>query len=156
MLFYNYDINLTDVPDEICLSFAIAGCQLNCKDCFWQELDTKLIKPLTFSTYKITLNQYQSYISCVLFYGGEWCKSELIEMLIHAKQLNLKTCLYTGQTFIDNDLKEHLDYLKLGPYSKKHGNLSQPTTNQKFLDVKHNQDITSKFWHSTINTRGNR
>lgn len=147
MNYYNYDINLTDVPDEISLSFSIAGCPLHCSDCFWKDLQNVQPTPLYLDTYCELVDRYHGYISCVLFYGGEWNPEELIQMLCYAKNLGLKTCLYTGLMDVSLEIKQYLDYLKVGPYNAKRGNLSTKTTNQRMFNLINGEDITSKFWH---------
>ena len=110
------------MPNEISLSFLIAGCPLKCKGCHsadsWRvtseanEVDKanetvkSKIHPinsnaknyLTKGYLENRIKQYQDMISCVLFLGGEWEIEKLIELLQTVKNTNpsLKTCLYTG------------------------------------------------------------
>ena len=115
-------ITFQEVPNEISLSFLIAGCPLKCKGCHsadsWRvtseanEVDKanetvkSKIHPinsnaknyLTKGYLENRIKQYQDMISCVLFLGGEWEIEKLIELLQTVKNTNpsLKTCLYTG------------------------------------------------------------
>ena len=115
-------ITFQEVPNEISLSFLIAGCPLKCKGCHsadsWRvtseanevnkasETIKSKIHPinsnaktqLTKEYLENRIKQYQDMISCVLFLGGEWEIKKLIELLQTVKNTNpsLKTCLYTG------------------------------------------------------------
>ena len=71
------------------------------------------------------------------------------------KERGLKTCLYTGYDFDEirykdgfTSLIKHLDFLKTGRYISERGNLSTPTTNQRFFEIKYNEDINDfeKSW----------
>lgn len=145
MRYYACDVNLVDVPNEISLSFAIVGCPLHCKGCFWQSLKASSGKLLDEQTYQQQILSYKNYLSCILFYGGEWHSEELISYLKIARQYNLKTCLYTGLQYIDANIYQHLDYLKTGAYSEKLGGLNSITTNQRFYDIKNDADLTHIF-----------
>ena len=96
-------------------------------------------------TGKDSLAQYKDFISCILFFGGEWQPHELINRLKIARQQGFKTCLYSGRNDISNQIKPHLDYLKLGKYDQTLGGLASATTNQRFYDLTTNQIINSKF-----------
>lgn len=128
-------ITFQEVPNEISLSFLIAGCPLKCKGCHsadsWRVTSeanevNKAIKSkihpinsnaknqLTKEYLENRIKQYQDMISCVLFLGGEWKIKQLIELLQCVKTSNpsLKTCLYTGLELdeivelIEQDTKE--------------------------------------------------
>lgn len=147
MRYYACDVTLVDVPGEISLSFAIAGCQLNCKGCFWQQLKAESGELLDLQTYENWLLRYKNYVSCVLFYGGEWHVAELVAYLQLAQQHGLKTCLYTGLKKVVPEIYQQLDYLKTGAYIERLGGLSSPATNQRFRDLKNHVDLTGLFWH---------
>jgi anaerobic ribonucleoside-triphosphate reductase activating protein len=85
-----------------------------------------------FSQY---LEQYATYISCVLFFGGEWSSGELISKLKISRNYQMKTCLYTGLEKIPQRIIQHLDYLKTGPWIKERGGLDSETSNQRFVDL---------------------
>lgn len=112
-------ITFQEVPNEISLSFLIAGCPLRCKGCHsadsWRatskanevnETVKSKIHPINSNTKNYLtkgylenrIKKYQDMISCVLFLGGEWEIEQLIELLQTVKNTNpsLKTCLYTG------------------------------------------------------------
>lgn len=118
-------ITFQEVPNEISLSFLIAGCPLKCKGCHsadsWRvtsetnevnkanETVKSKIHPINSNTKNYLtkgylenrIKKYQDMISCVLFLGGEWGIEQLIELLQTVKNANpnLKTCLYTGLEF---------------------------------------------------------
>lgn len=109
-------ITFQEVPNEISLSFLIAGCPLKCKGCHsadsWRAtseaseaikskihpINNNVQNQLTTEHLENRIKQYQDMISCVLFLGGEWKIKQLIELLQTVKNTNpsLKTCLYTG------------------------------------------------------------
>ncbi|WNC70058.1 anaerobic ribonucleoside-triphosphate reductase activating protein [Thalassotalea nanhaiensis] len=125
-----------EVPNEISLCFSITGCQVGCKGCHSTELWNKNSgEPLTNTKFQHWINKYQTLISTVLFMGGEWQKEHLIEKLIWAKQQGLKTCLYTGENFVDDEISKHLSYVKIGKWDPSKGGLNNPDTNQKFIDL---------------------
>lgn len=109
-------ITFQEVPNEISLSFLIAGCPLKCKGCHsadsWRAtseaseaikskihpINNNVQNQLTTEYLENRIKQYQDMISCVLFLSGEWKIKQLIELLQTVKNTNpsLKTCLYTG------------------------------------------------------------
>lgn len=146
LYFYTKNVVFQEVPNEISLSFSIAGCKNNCKNCSWKNCDIKA-KKLTDSLYKSFLHKYKGYISCILFLGGEWNSEDLINKLKLAKEYGFKTCLYTGLYDVDNKIKENLDYLKVGPYIEELGGLNSLKTNQKFFDLINNKILNNYFVH---------
>lgn len=146
MNYYSYDIVFQEVPGEISLCFTITGCKLQCNNCHSSYLwDSKNGTELTIINYLELLNKYNGYISCILFMGGEWEPEELIKFLKIAEENNLKTCLYTGEDYISDDIKKHLTFLKTGKYTKEFGGLDNKNTNQKFMIVSSDTDITHVF-----------
>ena len=156
MLYYkDYFITVSEVPDEIALAFTITGCKLRCVDChsreLWEEHGTKL----TVEKLKQLMLQNQG-ISCVLFLGGEHKYEDLINLAYYVKEQSnnlllhpLKTALYTGLNLenanrVFSTSINCFDYLKVGPYIKALGGLSNKTTNQRMY--RGNDLITYKFW----------
>lgn len=126
----------------------ISGCPLKCSGCHssysWNQ---NLGSDLTVERLSALLDQYSSYITCVVFLGGDW-DIESLEVLIEtANQRNLKTCLYTGlnREEVPAQVREKLDYLKYGPYIKELGGLDSPITNQRLLNLKTNELLNSYF-----------
>ena len=148
--YYSKAVVFQEVPDEISLSFSIAGCPFNCEGCSWKNSDIfKKVKskPLDDSLYTKYLNKYKGYVSCVCFLGGDWESNDLINKLSIAKNNGLKTCLYTGNNIdnINKNVLDKLDYIKVGAYNKKLGGLRSKNTNQKMYDLKTKTCINYKF-----------
>lgn len=135
-----------EVPDEISLCFSITGCKLGCKGCHSTELwNEHYGSPLTNEIFITWLKKYQNLISCVVFLGGEWHPKALIEKLIIATNLGLKTCLYSGEKHIDMKISNHLTFLKTGPWHAAFGGLESPRTNQVFRNVKTGEKLNHLF-----------
>lgn len=151
MKLYSFDVVLQEVPDEISLALSISGCPMRCKGCHSSHLYNNTGEELTPAKLSELMNKYQTYISCILFMGGEWNKKELIQLLDYIKlnYPNIKTALYSGLNKIDDDILSQLDYIKLGAYKEELGNLTSPTTNQRMYKrtppTKELEDITYKF-----------
>jgi len=143
-----------EVPGEITLALSISGCPLRCKNCHSAET-----YPIDFGS-KLTKDELDRLLkkfrhtSCVLFYGGEWNMEELITFINYIKEKGLKVCLYTGRklNYFEDEFIKSLDYIKVGPYKERKGNLSSPTTNQRFFKIKNGELInkTKVFWKKTI------
>ncbi|WP_448210987.1 anaerobic ribonucleoside-triphosphate reductase activating protein [Colwellia sp. MEBiC06753] len=135
-----------EVPDEISLAFTISGCPLRCSGCHSADTwDSRRGTPLTNQHFSETLQHYQGLITCVLFFGGEWRSQALIDKLIIAHQYQLKTCLYTGLERLPKHILTHLDYVKLGPWRKDCGGLSDINTNQRFYDLNNQRCLNHRF-----------
>ncbi|XOV79865.1 MAG: anaerobic ribonucleoside-triphosphate reductase activating protein [Aestuariibacter sp.] len=135
-----------EVPDEISLAFTVCGCPLRCEGC--HSMDTWSLNngsELTNELFKNHIQNYQSLVTCVLFFGGEWHSEALIEKLRYARNHQLKTCLYTGLERIPNRISAHLSYLKTGRWIKELGGLDSPFTNQRFVDLDNNKLLNHKF-----------
>ncbi len=146
MYYHNFQIALQEVPGEISLCFSISGCKIHCKGChspfLWKEENGQL---LTESYYNKLLEQYKDLASCVLFMGGEWHENELTTFLQSAKQNNYKTCLYTGENHVSNQLLSQLTFLKTGKWDEDLGGLDSNKTNQQFIEVKTNKILNHLF-----------
>jgi len=126
-----------EVPDEISLALSISGCPLGCSGCHSSfTWDKDFGEKLTLETFENLLKKHK-FITCVLFYGGEWELETLIKYLDFIKSKNLKTALYTGLNLdeIPKILFNKLDYLKFGRYIKELGGLNSEKTNQFLLKL---------------------
>lgn len=137
MLKYSYPQEVyQEVPGEISLALSISGCNLNCIGCHSSETwDKDFGKNLTFDEIRYLLTKYK-YISCILFYGGEWEIDYLTELFAFIKKnSNIKIALYTGQniSFFSKDFLINLDYIKVGYFNKELGSLTNKNTNQRFF-----------------------
>lgn len=141
-----------EVPDEISLCFSITGCKVGCKGCHSTELwNTNYGNALSNKTFINYLKKYQSLISCVVFFGGEWQESALIEKLIIAKNYGLKTCLYSGQKHVNINISQHLNFLKTGAWRSELGGLDSAITNQIFRNLTTGEKLNHLFVKNHIN-----
>lgn len=135
-----------EIPDEISLAFLITGCQLRCVGCHsvesWnQNLGQRLDREKLIEL----LNKGRGWITCVLFMGGEWYESDLLNHLETCLALGFKTALYSGREEISPQLKERLHFLKTGRFIQSRGGLDSPSTNQILIDVKTGENLNYKF-----------
>ncbi len=146
MRYYHVDVVFQEVPDEISLLFAIAGCSIACQGChsfeYWNEKNYPLLDDATYEQY---LEKYKNQITCVCFFGGEWEPKRLVELLKIARKTQLKTCLYTGLYHVNPRILSQLDFIKTGPWQMRKGGLDQPSTNQKFMRVLDRKVLNDKF-----------
>ena len=135
-----------EVPGEISLCFSITGCRVGCKGChstdLWNEAHGTALTNSGFSKW---IERYQGLISCVLFFGGEWQADALIEKLQIAKAYGLKTCLYSGEKYVDMGISNHLDFLKTGRWVAELGGLDSPSSNQVFRDLRTGKTLNHLF-----------
>lgn len=147
MHYQNFQIVHQEVPGELSLCFSISGCKLRCEGChspfLWKE---KQGTPLTEARVKEKLETYKDYASCLLFMGGEWHEKELIHYLQLGKKMGYKTCLYTGEETVSDDILKELTWLKTGKWIPKLGGLDCKTTNQKFIEVATNKTQNKLFY----------
>lgn len=148
MNYISRDIVLLEVPGEISLGYSITGCIMRCKGCHSPDLwSAKNGIPLTDDIITSDIESNLPFITCLLFFGGEWCPDELISKLKIAKNYNLATCLYTGENKdgIPRQILQHLTYIKCGSYVAELGGLDSKITNQKLINLVTGEDLTSKF-----------
>lgn len=146
MNFATCDIVFQEVPGEISLSFTMTGCKLACRGCHSVYLwNPKNGTELTDSILLDNIQRYSGMITTVLFFGGEWDESRLLELLKICKSHSLKTALYTGLTDVSSELKSNLTYLKVGPWISTLGGLNSPTTNQKMIKLETNEVLNHLF-----------
>ena len=136
-----------EVPDHISCCFQVTGCQIKCKECHSPELwNNHNGKELSVDSYISVLKRYNTYISCILFMGGDTEENTMELFLRTAKNYGFKTCLYTGYEEINPRYIQWLDYAKTGKYIEELGGLSSRITNQKFIDLQTNNCLNYKFW----------
>ncbi len=139
-----------EVPNEISLCFSITGCKVGCKGCHSTELwNENYGVALNNQNFIHWLNKYKNLITCVVFFGGEWQPSDLIEKLIIAKNFGIKTCLYSGRDHIDINISQHLTFLKTGAWQAELGGLDSKTSNQVFRNVVTGEKLNYLFSNST-------
>lgn len=140
MKFYQYTVVFQEVPDEITLAFEITNCPHKCEGCHSPHLLEDIGTELTIDVFKEVLGKYFGMITNVAFFGGEQY-DEMEEMLDYAKDLGLKTTLWTGGCDVAPRIKEKLNFLKTGEYRHELGGLQSEDTNQKYINVKTGEDI---------------
>lgn len=147
MVVDSIDIVFQEVPDEISLCFSIVGCSLKCPGCHSPQLWSRNHKGDLLNTerYKSLLQRYEGFATCILFMGGEWRPKELLRKLKMAQEFGFKTCLYTGEETIPDELSEQLNYLKTGRWDYRLGGLESSQTNQKFTNVNTGEILNYKF-----------
>lgn len=146
MYYTNSRITFTEVPNEISLTFLISGCPLKCTGCHsTYAKDPTVGTYLSIDEIDYHIKRHNGFITTVCFLGGEWEPQELSQLLQHVKFRDLKTALYSGKTKIPTALTYHLDYIKLGPWVERLGGLDSETTNQRFINLNTNEDITHLF-----------
>jgi anaerobic ribonucleoside-triphosphate reductase activating protein len=134
MHYFETFVSLGEVPSEISLCIAIAGCPRGCVGCFWKNInDIPLRKKLTVDELESLLEKHNG-VSCVTFLGGDWLINELREAVSVIKSHNLSVALYSGDIPENvNKYKDMFDYIKIGPYNSENGGLTSKSTNQKFF-----------------------
>lgn len=136
MRFVDLSIVLQEIPGEISLALTITGCTLRCAGCHSRHTWNKNKgDELTMDAFVTMLDKYDGLITCVVFFGGEWYEDQLIVLLQVAQARNLKTALYTGLDDVPDSIKQHLTFLKTGPYEKENGGLASPGTNQRLVNL---------------------
>lgn len=145
-------VSFSEIPDEITLCINISNCPNKCEGCH---------SPWLQGNIGIELNNYELYdiinknsgISCVCFMGGDSNPEEINDLAIKIKSKNLKVGWYSGNSEISDKINiKNFDYIKIGPYLKDKGPLSDKNTNQKMYKIIHFtgmnslKDITYKFW----------
>lgn len=134
-----------EVPDRVTLAFSITNCQNRCKGChsahlrcdIGEILDEKVIDEKFSKTIKLC--------NCVLFLGEGNDKESLLKLNDYIKsKYNIETAIYCGRDFVEDELFDHFDFVKVGSYKEEFGPLNKKTTNQRLYY--HKNDITYKFW----------
>jgi anaerobic ribonucleoside-triphosphate reductase activating protein len=135
-----FELTFQEIPDEVCLTLLISGCKLACKGCHskyaWSE---EYGIELNSHMMSVLLERYKAAITCVVFLGGEWHKSELIQLLQICQNKGVSTALYTGLDNVDQEIQNNLNFLKTGKWSAELGGLDSPTTNQKLIKLDTNE-----------------
>lgn len=148
MRYSGLQIVFQEIPNEISLAIHFTGCPLRCKGCHSNDLwNSKQGVDLDASKFEQLITNYSKYISCVVFMGGEWQLSLLLDFIYISKKNKKKTALYTGLEIneIPNALIKNLDYLKYGPFVPELGGLNSKITNQRLIDLTTNIVLNSLF-----------
>lgn len=153
MKYASASITFLEVPDEICLTYSISGCQHRCPGCHspWLAKDEgQDIMEVIVQDIEKNLG----YITCVCFLGEGNDPSALADCIQIVKNAGLKVCLYSGADrmedipVLDYPEAEGIDYLKIGSFRQELGGLSSKGTNQrmyKMHQLRIVEDITYRF-----------
>lgn len=159
MLKYLYSqVYTKEIPNELSLGISVLGCPVHCPECHSPHMwDMNCEGEGTDLTVKELENiiEQQKWVSCILFFGGEWDMMHLNKLLETCKDLEYKTALYSGHELDWFKIKHpnfhlYLDYIKVGRYYSEYGSLDYPSTNQRLYKVDTNEDITHLFWKTNI------
>lgn len=148
--FKDLTIVLQEIPNEISLCFTITGCKLACSGCHSSYLWKNVGKILTDELFIDYLIKYNNVVTTILFMGGEWKNTDLLNKLKLAIEYGYKTALYTGLTIdeikkIDNSIINNLNYIKTGRWIKTLGGLNSIKTNQELINLKTNEKLNRYF-----------
>jgi anaerobic ribonucleoside-triphosphate reductase activating protein len=146
MYYQNFQVVLQEVPGEISLCFAISGCQLRCEGCHSSYLwSKKQGTRLTETLFQQIIYRYKGFATCVVFMGGEWHAKQLFNLLHLAREEGYKTCLYTGEEEVSNEIMSQLDWIKTGRWKTNLGGLDSTKSNQRFTEIRTNKNLNHLF-----------
>lgn len=156
LTYFNYAVQLQEVPDEISLVFYIAGCPHHCVDCSSPWLQTKGDYILTD---QVILNAIaeKPYASCVVLMGGDADHEELARLADTIHRAHKSACVFSGDDIFDKKLASHLDYYKVGSWQRDKGPLNCKTTNQhmyyspalgEYVDITYKYQTKEAEWRS--------
>ena len=117
--YISYAIVFQEVHNEISLVFNISGCPHHCIGChsqyLWEYEGDNLLENM-----ENIINQYNNYITCVCFMGGDQNMYDLGLALKQCKKMGYKTCVYSGLDCIQyfESLIPLLDWVKTGRYDE--------------------------------------
>ena len=152
MLYYTeVDLSYYEIPGERTLNIYISGCQNNCEDCHYIELQRIDYGTPVKAYIENIIELYRRHATCICFMGegkGEEADhAEMCEYVSIIHRVSMKAALYCGRDTIIESWMQRFDYVKLGKYYPDKGPLTHRTTNQK-LYMKNGcdwTDITERF-----------
>lgn len=139
------------MPDEVSLVINISNCPFRCPYCNTKILRKDVGEPLDKESLDMLMDSLIGEYTCVCLMGGDAAQNEIDELAeyIHQTRPGIKVAWYSGAEMLTifNYIRNY-DYIKLGPYLRKLGPLTSPTTNQRFYMIENGlmKDITSRFW----------
>ena len=151
-------VTFSEIPDEISLCINISNCPYRCDGChssyLWKDIGQELTKVTL-----VDLLRTNSGITTVCFMGGDNDLKSLYELFNYVLENypKLKVAWYTGRKDFPVGVPK-IHYIKIGPYLKDRGPITNPNTNQMFftlgsvmkkMDANGNlyYDTTDKFWN---------
>lgn len=147
------EVTFAEVPDEITLCINISNCPCHCKGCHSAYLAEDIGTWLTHAQIDSAIARNRG-ITCVCFMGGDTEPNEVNSWAEYIREHYpfMKVAWYSGKEEISKDIDlNNFDYIKIGPYIEECGPLNSETTNQRFYQVLHSNevelvDITKRFW----------
>lgn len=150
--YVNTAVVFQEIPDEVTLAVNISNCPCRCPGCHSRYLWEDIGLPLDVDAIDDFVRQVGHDITCIAFMGGDAEPKEvnMLAQYVHEEHSMLKVAWYSGRLRLPATIcKEDFDYIKIGPYIKHLGPLSQPSTNQRLYRISENgemEDITYRFW----------
>lgn len=139
----SYEIVSNDDPtlETISLTLFVAGCPRRCKNCHNESLQTvteKNCQIVSLEKIKKLILSKKILVKSIVFCGGDFLpfyEKQLETLVDFCKKENLKTILYTGETYenIKEKLKNKIDIIISEPfeYSLFSQNTFPASSNQK-------------------------
>ncbi|MEG0519323.1 MAG: anaerobic ribonucleoside-triphosphate reductase activating protein [Bacteroidales bacterium] len=132
----DYDIVFQEVPNEVSLAVNLSRCPHRCPGCHSAQLQQDIGELLTEDVMAELLKKYGSAITCVCFMGGDADLPQLESLARHIRTTTaLKTAWYSGNDEIPLSAVDVFNYIKIGPYIARLGNLRSATTNQRMYRI---------------------
>ena len=153
MKYYNIQTTFQEFPYETTVAINITNCPNHCPGCHSQHLWEDIGEELTPKVIDKIWKDYKGCFSCIGIMGGDasWDDVYDIAMYIKEKYPMIKIGWYSGKNYTLPKMWKVFDYIKIGPYVEKCGDLTQPTTNQQlFKKMKNGQwvEITPFYYLS--------
>ena len=142
MKYVSTQITFQEIPGLVTRCFSISNCGGTCAGCHSPELQEDRGEELTVDIIDKYLKEDKDTVDCYVFLGDGRDCTEMIKILTHCKNNNMKTCLYLGHNNVFPVYFIYLDYIKVGCYRQDLGGLNSPTTNQRMF-----KNITSEFYN---------
>lgn len=149
--YIEFGLSHQEVPEESAICIYISGCPNHCPNCHYPELQDPLNGDPLLEQLPNIIDLYYAQATCVCLLGeGDGSKmdrGELVECAKYILKRGLKSCLYSGRDVQPEKWMNCFDYIKLGSYKEKFGDLYKITTNQRFYEKVEGmfRDITRKF-----------
>jgi len=152
------DVTFLEFPDEISLCINISGCPNKCEGCHSPELWEDKGALLNINNLE-SLIEHNEGITCIGLMGGDQDPGEINSLAAYIKESHptLKVGWYSGKDKLPEEIElKNFNYIKLGPYIKSLGGLTNPKSNQNFYEIRdigvgyvlHN--VTNKFIRKNV------
>ena len=149
--YYNYDIVFQEIPNEVTLAVNITNCPNRCKGCHSPHLQKDIGEELNEERITSFMDKYASAITCFCFMGGdaEPQQVSILANFVHVHYPEIKVAWYSGCTKLPERFDtRYFQYIKLGSYDEKLGNMKSETCNQHLFQIQQDgcmKDISYLF-----------